>query len=63
MLTKKILTELGQKYCERRPGSTLVSVDVKNRKIVTCYCGCYITSDADKVAKMFGIELEKESVA
>ncbi len=63
MLNEEVLIELGRKYCEARPGSQLVSVDVESRKIVTCYCGSYITSNADKVAQKFGIDLSEQGVA
>lgn len=55
-MTRIELIELGEKYCELRPGSQLADVNVKENTIITYYRGAYLTSDADKVKAMLGID-------
>ena len=62
-MTRDELIELGDMYCEKRPESYLTDVNVDANTITTYFCGAYLTSDADKVMKMLGIEKKDEKIA
>ena len=62
-MTRNELIELGEKYCETRPGSYVTDVDVKAGTITTYFCGALLTSNAEKVKKLLGIENKKEKIA
>lgn len=62
-MTRNELIELGELYCEARPGSYVTDVSEKENTITTYFCGALITSDADKVKKMLGIEDKEQKTA
>lgn len=62
-MTKEELIELGDMYCKLRNGSYLVDVSPEDNTITTYFCGALLTSDADKVKKMLGIENKEQKIA
>lgn len=62
-MTRAELIELGDLYCETRPGSYLTDVDEEKCTITTYFHGAYLTSDAEKVKKNLGIVDTKEKIA
>lgn len=62
-LSREELIELAELYCKQRPGSYVTDVSVENNTITTYFAGALLTSDADKVKKMLGIEDVKKRIA
>ncbi len=62
-MTRDELIELGDAYCELRPGSYVTDVDTKNNTITTYFHGALLTSDAKKVKEMLGITEDNEKIA
>ena len=62
-MSKKELIALGEKYCKTRPGSYLNNVDPKANTITTYFCGALITSDANKVKELLGINDDEVKIA
>ena len=62
-MTRNELIDLGELYCEERPGSYVTDVDEVNNTITTYFCGALLTSDADKVKQKLGIKISEEKIA
>ena len=62
-MDREELIELGEIYCELRPGSYVVDVDTEKNTITTYFAGALLTSDADKVKEMLKIRNEEAKIA
>lgn len=62
-MTKDELWNIAEQYCATRPGSAVMDVSVEKSTITTWFHGAILTSDADKVKKMLGIEDVKKRIA